>query len=377
MIYKDISYWEKESLLKTADFLILGAGLTGLHTSIQLKGKYPSKRVVILERGPFSIGASTRNAGFACFGSISEILDDLRYSSEAEVYSLIHDRYRGLQKTRELLGDNAIEFQNLGSHEIFTTRNKEDLMPALEYLPEANQLIQQHLGLKDVFTEKDITAYGFANHIDAIANRHEGQLNSGKLYTSLWSLAIQHGVEIYGGCDITQIEEVIGLIKVETKTGITFSTEQLIVTTNAFAALLLPELEIVPARGQVLLTEKIHNLKMKGIFHYDKGYYYWRDLDGHILLGGARNTDFEGEKSHDFGQNDKVQNALEHFLFETIIPNHPHVKIEMRWSGIMAMGPQKIPIIKRINDRIFVAARMGGMGVALSSVVAEKVVKML
>jgi glycine/D-amino acid oxidase-like deaminating enzyme len=377
MLYKDLSYWEQETLLKPADFLILGAGLTGLHTSIQLKNKYPSKRIIILERGPFSIGASTRNAGFACFGSISEILDDLRQSSEEEVYNLILDRYNGLQKTRELIGDAAFDFQHKGSHEIFNSGNEKDLKAALEYLPHANTQLYKYLGIKNVFKKTDFLDFGFTNQVAAIANNYEGQLHSGKLYAALWAMALQLGVGIYGGSDAIEMEITETGIKVYTKTGMVFSAEQLIITTNAFASDLLPELEIVATRGQVLLTEKMPDLKMKGIFHYDKGYYYWRDLDKRILLGGARNTDFEGEQTHDLNLNEKVQKALEHFLFETIIPYHPDVKIEMRWSGIMAMGPQKNPIIKRINDRVVVAARMGGMGVALSSVVAEKAVKLL
>jgi len=34
--------------------------------------------LLILERGPFSSGASTKNAGFACFSSLTEVLDDIK-----------------------------------------------------------------------------------------------------------------------------------------------------------------------------------------------------------------------------------------------------------------------------------------------------------
>ena len=42
-----------------------------------LKQRFPKKNIIILEKGIFPQGASTKNAGFACFGSISEILNDL------------------------------------------------------------------------------------------------------------------------------------------------------------------------------------------------------------------------------------------------------------------------------------------------------------
>ena len=48
-------------------------------------------------------GASTKNAGFACFGSLSEIIDDLKSHSEEEVIQLVKKRVDGLQLLRETL----------------------------------------------------------------------------------------------------------------------------------------------------------------------------------------------------------------------------------------------------------------------------------
>ena len=39
-------------------------------------------------------GASTKNAGFACFGSLSEILDDLQSHSKEEVLQLVKKTYK-------------------------------------------------------------------------------------------------------------------------------------------------------------------------------------------------------------------------------------------------------------------------------------------
>jgi hypothetical protein len=41
-------------------------------------------------------GASTKNAGFACFGSISEIIDDLKSHSEGG-FQLVTKRWEGLR----------------------------------------------------------------------------------------------------------------------------------------------------------------------------------------------------------------------------------------------------------------------------------------
>lgn len=125
----------------------------------------------------------------------------------------------------------------------------------------------------------------------------------------------------------------------------------------------------------MIVTERIPGLSLNGIFHFDEGYYYWRDLDGRILLGGARNLDVAGETTEVFGSHEAIRAHLKDFLTREILQRP--VNIEMEWSGIMAMGRQKKPIIREVQPQVYLAARMGGMGVALSAVVAEELVEMV
>jgi glycine/D-amino acid oxidase-like deaminating enzyme len=67
--------------------------------------------------------------------------------------------------------------------------------------------------------------------------------------------------------------------------------------TNAFSSKFLKNENIIPARGQILLTEPIEGLKLKGTFHYDEGFYYFRNLGNRVLLGGGRNQDFKTEET--------------------------------------------------------------------------------
>jgi gamma-glutamylputrescine oxidase len=72
-----LSIWEKESFFAPADIIIAGSGLVGLWSAYYLKKKHPSLKITIVERGIIPAGASTRNAGFACFGSLTELLADI------------------------------------------------------------------------------------------------------------------------------------------------------------------------------------------------------------------------------------------------------------------------------------------------------------
>jgi glycine/D-amino acid oxidase-like deaminating enzyme len=102
-----------------------------------------------------------------------------------------------------------------------------------------------------------------------------------------------------------------GNVLLETNLPIMLTAEQVLICTNAFAKSLLPELDVLPARGQILLTEPVEGLKIKGTFHYDEGFYYFRNLDNRILLGGARNKFFDDEETFSQGTSEPVQQELE------------------------------------------------------------------
>ena len=67
--FDQLSYWERAQYLSNHTFGIVGAGLVGMSTALSLRERFPIEKIVILERGYLPTGASTKIAGFACFGS--------------------------------------------------------------------------------------------------------------------------------------------------------------------------------------------------------------------------------------------------------------------------------------------------------------------
>ena len=90
----ELSYWEYKTWLSNIDFTIVGSGIVGLNTALQLKNRFPKAKILILEKGVLPQGASTKNAGFACFGSISELSSDLHSMSEKELVNLVAKRLK-------------------------------------------------------------------------------------------------------------------------------------------------------------------------------------------------------------------------------------------------------------------------------------------
>jgi len=83
------SIWEKESFYAPKDVIIVGSGFAGLWCAYYLKKRKPKLSVAIVDRGIIPAGASTRNAGFACFGSLTELLQDAQKNGEEKMLQLM------------------------------------------------------------------------------------------------------------------------------------------------------------------------------------------------------------------------------------------------------------------------------------------------
>jgi glycine/D-amino acid oxidase-like deaminating enzyme len=369
-----LSFWERQSFFEDIDFTIIGAGIVGYTTAIQLKKKYPSAKIIILERGYLPSGASSKNAGFACFGSPTEIYDDLTNSSENEVWDTIAMRFEGLQELKELVKDYDIDYQKNGSWDLIHSEfpKTEISHSFIEYL---NEKCYKYFGVNSIYSEdKNVNqSFGFNNISTSYFNKEEGQLDTGKLITALHQIATSMGILSLFGIEVIDFEDSQNNLLIHSSIGDVNSTN-LIICTNGFAGRFLGS-EVKPARAQVLVTSEIPDLVIKGTFHLDRGYYYFRNIGNRILLGGARNLDFEGETTTELSITPKIQNALENLLKSTIIPQCKYT-IDYSWAGIMGVGDTKTPIIRKQSDNIAFGVRMGGMGVAIGSLVGKELTKL-
>jgi glycine/D-amino acid oxidase-like deaminating enzyme len=110
--FNELSFWEKSTYLNDNDFVIVGSGIVGLSTSIFLRQRYPTAKILVIERGYLPTGASTKNAGFACFGSPTELYDDLLTIPEDKVWETFEMRYAGLKTLFELITPNIVDYEN-------------------------------------------------------------------------------------------------------------------------------------------------------------------------------------------------------------------------------------------------------------------------
>lgn len=369
----NLSYWEQKHWIKAIDFAIVGSGIVGLSSALFLKKRFPKSNIIVLEKGILPQGASTKNAGFACFGSISEILQDLKSHSENEVLELVRDRVNGMKLLRKILGDVNINFKCLGGYELFLENDNEIYENCLQNIGYVNSLLSPIF--KDDIYFTTTNKFNFSKlQKQYIYNKLEGQIDTGKMMLTLLKKAHSLGVKILNNITVESFEELRNLVQVKTNL-FELQSKKLILTTNGFTNSLFSA-DVKPARAQALITKPIKNLKIKGTFNMNCGYYYFRNIDQRILLGGGRNLDIEGETTSRFMTTSIIQNELDCLLKEVILPEKDF-EVDQRWSGIMGVGPQKKPLIFQASNCVYVGARMGGMGVAIGCSVGKKLSELI
>ncbi len=367
-----ISIWEKESFYRSQDIIIIGAGLAGLWSAYNLIKKDPKLRILILEKGIIPYGASTRNAGFACFGSLTELISDAAIMGSEKMWQIVEMRYKGIQKIRSIFPDNEIDYDACGGFECLDSKvhNIEQLK---NNLPEWNKNLQSITGIKETFSfnNNKLSSFGLHGFDALIENKLEGGLHSGKLVQALLKKLQSMGVEVLTGISVQRWQDKGHEVEIFTNHEVSFKSSQLIICTNAFSNALIENAGVIPARGQVIVTSPIENLQLRGTFHYDEGYYYFRNLGNRVLLGGARNKAMQEEATTELNTTDLIQKELEQFLSDHIL--RQSYKIEYRWSGIMGFTPSKEPVIKQVAPRVCVVLLCNGMGVSLAPTVTEHI----
>jgi len=373
----NFSYWERTSFIDNADVIIIGSGIVGLSAALHLITTDPTLKVLVLERGFLPSGASTKNGGFACFGTVSEQLAYLKSSTEEDVARLVTYKWRGLQKLRQNLSDTNIDFYQHGGYELFMQGEEEHADECMEHIGYLNNLLKNAITGHDIYAvaSEKIAGFGFDKVSRMIYNPFEGQIHTGKMMRALLNKCYQQDIMVLNGCAVNAIRHEDNQIRLNTSHG-NFKTHIVILATNAFANELYPELNVTPGRGQVLITKPITNLKLKGTYHFNEGYYYFRNIDNRILFGGGRNINFAAEETSAFGHTEAVKQSLLKYLNEMILPGQ-NTEVDYWWSGIMGFGENISPIVKQVQPNVFCAVRCNGMGVAMGSLVGEEVAELV
>ncbi|MGB0423940.1 MAG: NAD(P)/FAD-dependent oxidoreductase [Flavobacteriales bacterium] len=371
----EFSYWERNHLLLECEHLVVGGGIVGAFTALKLRQLYPNSKICILEKNLFGGGGSTKNAGFTCFGSPTEILSDLKSMGPEACAKVMKMRFKGLEKLTSILGKKNIDFFPCGGIEVFRFRDGDQNLGfknTASQISLLNEFMLEHLNEKEVFLDasEKCKKQDLRSIEGAIENRLEGSINTGKMMKTLLQLCQENNIQIHRGVNVENFTEDNNAVHTRTSEG-TFSSKQLYLCTNGFTKSVTQGIDVQPVKNLVLVSEPIENLKLKGTFHMDEGYVYFRNIENRILIGGGRHWDTDAENADPSQINAIIRERLCDLSYE-LLPSLGKLNFEYQWNGYLGVGTDKTPIIKKMSPRVQCGVRMGGMGVAIGSEIGEQ-----
>ena len=362
------SYLARRPMDSNYDFVVVGAGFTGLSAAYHLAIKHKGAKIALLDRYLPPLGASTRNAGFACIGTVGEFIADSQLEQDERVWDRMSERWQGLSLLRSILGDQVIGYEPLGGHELFT--EEEEFERVTTYLASCNTALKQRTGLDQWYNLTRINGY------NAIQMPREGQLQPAMAWSGFAQLCEQMGIHLVWGRSLVEMTEKMDgvILRVEERENGNreLHSSSVILATNAFSKSLDQDVSVRPGRGLVLLTKALDSQPWRGTFHAQQGYIYFRNVGAdRLLLGGARHVDLSGETTAQFGVNSDIKAFLGKYM-KQVLRIDP-TEVEFEWSGIMGFTPDKNPVIRtEISGNTAWAVGLSGMGVALSTELGRK-----
>lgn len=366
------SFWEDQTYLQGYDAVVIGAGIVGLSAACRLAELHPDWRIGVWEKSAFGDGGTTRNAGFACFGSPAELEEDRRVLGDAAALALVQQRLDGLRTLRSWLGDAAIGYVPCGSHALYLPDGAGMAPVSRESLRGLNEWLAPATGTAETFRREQAPAgRGLAEDVVADASPLEGAVDTGRLHRALVARALEHGVEVVRGVEVLRLdagEPVELLVRRGEQGERTVRTPRCLVATNAFVQELLPEADARPAANRVLVTAKGAAPAAEGTYHLEAGYVYARHLpEGRLLIGGGRH----------WGLDEAGTEARLREWLVRLWPGAAGVPVEYAWTGLLGVGAVREPWLQAVGPGTVAAVRLGGMGVAIGAGLGRKAAELL
>lgn len=350
-----LSIWEKLGWIRDPDAVVVGTGIVGMNTALELRSLHPDWHIVMFDRSAFG-GASTRNAGFACFGSPSELVDDLEALGPDALFNLVNMRWSGLNALRTSWSDHDLGYSPSGAIEAFTDPHQLERIKGM--LPELNALLEPLFGAApfSVMTDSEVGQRGLQNAAGAISSPFEGALDTAAMVRAMRNSLLEQDIEVIHGIEATGLDRMPDRWCVRTKAG-DIQTDRVFVCTNAWAASLL-DLDVAPAPNVVVVSQPLPGLALDNTLHHDRGYVYARKVHGRLLIGGGRHW-------HCADDTERSQRLVR--WAQTHIQGAERFNIEHHWIGQLGVGAQRLPIVKEAEPGLYVGVRLGGMGVAIGT----------
>jgi len=358
---------------RSPDVIVVGGGVTG--TSIGWRLAESGKRILLLEQRGICSGASGRNGGMTGAGSSMHALS----RGGRAAYALTTENLR-VMKTLAVELDRDFELRMSGTLDVITTTEQfAHLEPAVAAERDAGIDVE----LIDTDAARAIMPALSPHILGAAYTRDRGHLWPFALVNGMADAAMRAGAELRPGTRVDHLawsgDRVTGVVA----EGETILSEDVVLATNAWTPRLLPDLAqgaIVPARGQILVTQPLPPILACPFgTNFDKEYGR-QTPGGQILCGGYRRHDVnQGLGSFREEVTPRVLAGIARCLSDLFPSLRGLARVVRAWSGIMGFTADGLPLIGPYDPApgLTVAAGFNGGGFSWGVIVGKAIARLL
>lgn len=340
------------------DAIVVGGGVTG--TAIAWRLAEAGKRVLLLEQRGICSGASGRNGGMTGAGS------SLHAASRAgqAVYALTSSNLRLLKRLPDELGA-GFDLRLTGTMDVITNAEQ---MAHLQHAVAVEREAGIDIELLDRNQARRLMPALSPEIMGVAYARDRGHLWPFALVNAQADAAVRCRATMRTGARVDTLLRAGDRVTGVTAGGEAILAEDVVLATNAWTPRLLPELPpgaVVPARGQILVTQPLPPLLACPFgANFDKEYGR-QTPDGKILCGGFRRLDVdEGLGTYREEVTAPVLGGIARCL-TTLFPDlRGKARVMRAWAGIMGFTADGLPLIGRYEPApgLTVAAGFNGGG---------------
>ena len=363
--------------------VILGAGIMGsaLAYYLALAGQPP----LVLERNAHPAGGATgRNGGLVIAGTAQSYRATAARLGQAAAREIAQLTHHNRQLLQALLSNEGIDagYAVTGFISLAATLDEAEELQASAAALRADGQDEHHAEWLDRAAAQAClgTALG-PQFLGGLFKPGEGVIDSARYTFGVAQAAARRGARFAYGTNVQAVAPALGGRgwAITTARG-TVLAQQVVVTLNAWAGELFPELDavIVPTRGHVLLTTPV-DFKLRP-WSANWGYEYGRQLEtGQLLVGGKRESRADMDRGYrpPPGGNapdplPELVAALSAFVPE-IFPAARNLPIVQHWTGLMGFTPDDQPLAGAWpgRDGLWLLAGFSGHGLPFSQALPQ------
>ena len=355
------------------EWLIIGAGYTGLSAARKLGQIYPNKKIILVDAQLAGEGASARNSGYLVDTTLN---DGFNSNKELENYKKKSDIYTlGINVVKKFIEEHQVDCDWNECGKYFASSKIEDNKTLINFSDILSRLGFEHNLLDNIELSKKL---GTKFYNIALYTKGGILLHPGKLSRSMVN-ALPNNVKLYENSNLFKWSPFKDYILCDFKKG-TVKAKKIIFATNGFLQSLgikanynFP-ITLTASMTRPLTDNEFNSIgkpKEWGVLPVrPMGATIRMTRDRRILI---RNT---AEVYNPFEMQKKELEKRSVFQKTGIskrFPELPSDIIQSTWSGIVSRTRNSSQIFEKIKENIFVAGCYNGSGIGVGTLFGEQI----